>query len=109
MRWISRGAGALGLCLWFGTIGVFYSYHDNRHPTAPDALTGNVISSNNHGSIVYITQQEDNVLWRLGGAAFFLFAIGGIIDLKYKLSNPFNLSAEQRYRILRDRMQRGGK
>jgi hypothetical protein len=64
--------GITSLLAWFGFIAVF-EHFDATRPTKADAKVGRVIPQNNHGHIVYLTEQEEKNKQDLQYIAFGLF------------------------------------
>jgi hypothetical protein len=59
LAWILRGCAAIFLALWFLLLGTICS-----SPRSPIVATGNTISYNCHGSIVFITSvQHASLIW----------------------------------------------
>jgi hypothetical protein len=67
------------LASWFGFIGLFLHY-DATRPTFSQAKEGEVYPSNNHGHVVYLSEQDERQLNLLQGAAFCFFVVGFVLD-----------------------------
>jgi hypothetical protein len=73
------------LIVWFSFIYLFLQY-DATRPTTPQPSQGRIYSSNNHGHVTYLNEQETNYLRELQIGAFSLFVLGALIG--YFQSNP---------------------
>jgi hypothetical protein len=67
-------AAVVALLLWFSFIGIFF-YYDMTRPTLADSSVGRIYPWNNHGHIVYLTGNEQDLLYGLVLAATMLIAI----------------------------------
>ena len=67
--------GIAGLLAWFGYIAVFERF-DATRPTKAGAEVGRIVPQNNHGHIVYLTEQEERNkrAFQYAFIAFFLMA-----------------------------------
>jgi len=65
---------AVSAGMGLASIYLFYSYHYGTLPAIPRPDLGRVYPSNNHGSIVYLTQSENDLLnvLQFGGVIPFL-------------------------------------
>jgi hypothetical protein len=74
--WIGfvKALGVLAMLAWLSTIGLFLRY-DVTRPTVRQVAEGRIYAWNNHGHIVYLTQQEQLRLYILGGISASLFAV----------------------------------
>jgi hypothetical protein len=77
----SAGVGALSM--WLGYIGMF-GHYDSTRPTKPDASMGTVIPQNNHGHLVYLTEQEEARLLGLQRLSIGLALVGVLSMYFYK-------------------------
>ncbi len=91
----SRFLAFLALASWFGFIGLFFHY-DATRPTVRQPNEGNVYPSNNHGHVVYLSEQDERQLSLLQGAALSLFMIGMVLDYAYRQQ----ITARQIHRFL---------
>ena len=91
----SRFLAFLALASWFGFIGLFFHY-DATRPTVRQPNEGNVYPSNNHGHVVYLSEQDERQLNLLQGAALSLFIIGMVLDYAYRQQ----ITARQIHRFL---------
>ncbi len=68
-------SGILALGFW-GRSFYAWTYFNAHEPHAPDNISGRVLPLSTHGSVVYLTPGEQNLLYGLigAGAAFFLLA-----------------------------------
>jgi hypothetical protein len=93
----------VSLGMWLGR-GVLFEHYHGTCPKTPNLLTGHVIASNNHGSIVYLNRAEQLRLDALSWATVSLFCIGLILVRFWKLpTRPewHNYPPEVRERISR--------
>ena len=75
----SRFLAFSALVSWFGFIGLFCHY-DAVRPAVPLPNEGKVYPSNNHGHVVYLSEQDEHQLNLLQGAAFWLFMVAVVLD-----------------------------
>ena len=76
-------AGVGCLLTWFGFIGLL-EHFDATRPVKPDAVTGAVISQNNHGHIVYLTEREQGQLLSLQRISIGLALVATLATYFYK-------------------------
>jgi hypothetical protein len=81
-RAISSFLGISGLAVWFFHFCVWNQY-DQTRPTRADYSTGRVHGLNNHGHVVYLTDEEDARLTRLTILAFSLMVSGGLTAVSF--------------------------
>ena len=74
-RGIASFLGFSGLAVWFFHFYVWNQY-DQTRPTHADYSIGRVHGLNNHGHVVYLTDEEDAGLTNLRILAFSLFGGG---------------------------------
>jgi hypothetical protein len=74
-RAISSFLGISGLAVWFFHFYVWNQY-DQTRPTHADYSSGRVHGLNNHGHVVYLTDEEDTRLTKLTILAFGLIGCG---------------------------------
>jgi hypothetical protein len=80
---ILAGLPIAALCMWFGFLATTM-YYDATRPHEPDASAGRLIALNTHGSIVYLTPQEQLIRICIGlGAVAFI--IGALVLKQLKL------------------------
>lgn len=79
----SRFLAFSALASWFGFIGLFCHY-DAVRPTVPLRNEGKVYASNNHGHVVYLSEQDQHQLNLLQGAAFWLFMVAVVLDYVHR-------------------------
>ena len=84
---------------------LFHYYHGGHLPRYPQPTVGRVYPSSNHGSIVYLTRSEHNLLVALRLSGLIPFFVGFILNKKWRVFvDPLeSLSPEQRYEILHGR------
>jgi hypothetical protein len=73
---LARVCFALGMASFLSHLWLFFQYHSTR-PREPHRELGRVHASNNHGSYVYLTDEEATELGLLDGA----FGLGILIGL----------------------------
>ena len=102
---VIAGCLCLAIGLWFGFFATFFYFHDGHLPRNPQPESGRVYSSNNHGSVVYLNKQEDNLLLFLQLGAGVSFVIGYFLNHRWRVfTDPLaGLSQKQRYKILHGR------
>ena len=83
---ILRVAGIRALFTWFGFIGAF-EHFDRTRPIKPDMVKKAVIPQNNHGHIVYLTEQEQERLLALQKTSIGLFLVAIFAAYFYKKSH----------------------
>jgi hypothetical protein len=76
---LSRGFGFSALAIWIGFFYFWYLYFDSGSKQ-PDLGTGHVIPLNNHGTVHYITSQQDSRITLLKTIPFALFAVAFLIN-----------------------------
>ena len=81
-RTVSTSLGFLGLAVWFYHFYVWDQY-DRTRPIHADYSSGRVHSLNNHGHVVYLTDEEDARLRNLTILAFSLFGCGFVTALVF--------------------------
>ncbi len=91
----SRFLAFLALASWLGFIGLFFHY-DATRPTVRQPNEGGVYPSNNHGHVVYLSEQDERQLNLLQGAALSLFIIAVVLDYVYRQQ----ITASQIHRLL---------
>jgi len=79
VKFLSRFLAFAGLVSWFGFIGLFLHY-DATRPTVRPPNEGRNYPSNNHGHVVYLSDQDEHRLHLLEGAAGWLFVTGVVLD-----------------------------
>ena len=88
--------------MFVSSLFLFYEYHDGSLPRVPQPATGRIYPSNNHGSIVYLTRSENELLeiLQFGGAVPFIVAF--VLNRRWRVFvDPLEtLSPEQRYKVL---------
>lgn len=85
-RFVKASSGFLGflaLASWFGFIGLFLHY-DATRPTIRQPSEGKVYPSNNHGHVVYLSEQDEHRLNLLQGAALSLFIIAVVLNYGHR-------------------------
>jgi hypothetical protein len=75
---LARVFGFSALFIWFGSFYVWYSYF-NSSPNQPDFASGHVVPLNNHGSVHYLTSQQDTRITAMQTGAGILFVAGFLI------------------------------
>ncbi len=78
IKFLSRFLAFLALATWFGFIGLFYHF-DATRPTVPQPSEGRNYPSNNHGHVVYLSEQDEHQLHLLELAPFYLFVTGMVL------------------------------
>jgi len=78
-RFSSRVVGYSALASWFGFIALFLHY-DATRPTVPQPNEGRVYPSNNHGHVVYLSEQDEHQLNLLQMTAFGLVVVVGLLE-----------------------------
>ena len=73
------------LALGFSWLYLFFYYHDGHLPVSPQPEIGRVYPSNNHGSVVYLTRAEDNLLTGLGFSVVVPFFIGYALNKRWRV------------------------
>ena len=93
----------LTLAFAIAWIYLFNYYHDGHLPNFPQPSIGRLYPSNNHGSFVYLTQSENDLLNRLAIFIPMPFFLGFVVNKKWRIfTDPLEgYSPEQRYKILR--------
>jgi hypothetical protein len=76
---LSRGFGFAALAIWIGFFYFLHLYFDSGSKQ-PDLSTGHVIPLNNHGTVHYITSQQDSRITMMQTVTFALFAVGFLIN-----------------------------
>ena len=76
-RALSTSLGISGLAVWFFHFYVWDQY-DRTRTIHPDYSSGRVHGLNNHGHVVYLTDEEDSRLTKLRIIAFSLAASAGL-------------------------------
>ena len=71
-------AGAALIC-WLSFIEL-YIYFSHTKPHTLDTAVGRVITLNNHGSIAYLTRDEDFILYAFAWVAASLFAVAVLLN-----------------------------
>jgi len=85
-RAISSFLGISGLAVWFFHFYVWNQY-DQTRPIHADYSSGRVHGLNNHGHVVYLTDEEDARLSNLRILAFSLFG-GGFLTAALFVAAP---------------------
>ena len=67
------------LAIWFSAMALFSHYSATR-PTHVDSVAGRFYSLNNHGYVVYLTQDENRLLNGLMFLPFCMFFVGFTVD-----------------------------
>jgi hypothetical protein len=80
---ILNAAGIGFLLTWFGYIAAF-EHFDATRPMKPDSAKGVVIPQNNHGHIVYLTENEREQLLALQRISIGLALIATLATYFYK-------------------------
>src|ERR1700730_10437636 len=70
--------GWFAFLVWLSFIYLFLQY-DATRPTTPQPTQGRVVSSNNHGHVTYLTEQEEGYLHSLQIGAISLFVIAALM------------------------------
>jgi hypothetical protein len=93
---------AIAVAMFVFSLYIFHAYHYGNLPRLPQPETGRIIPSNNHGSVVYLTREEDSLLQILQFGGTVPFFIGFILNRRWRVVvHPLEgLPAEQRYKIL---------
>ena len=76
MNAFKLASGILSLCFWFSSA-FFWWYLDANRPTMADPSGGRTYSLHTHGSVVYLTSNEQHLLYGLisCGIVFFLLTV----------------------------------
>jgi hypothetical protein len=76
MRALKLLSGIAALCFWFSSFFVWLHF-DTYGSTIAEPESGRVFQLNTHGSVVYLTAGEHNLLYGLivAGVMFFLFTV----------------------------------
>lgn len=85
-RFVKASSGLLAFLAlesWFGFIGLFLHY-DVTRPTVRQPNAGKVYPSNNHGHVVYLSEQDEHRLNLLQGVALSLFVIAVMLDYAHR-------------------------
>jgi hypothetical protein len=75
----SRLLGYSALASWLGFVGLFLHY-DATRPILPQPSEGNVYPSNNHGHVVYLSEQDEHQLNLLQMTAFGLVVVVALLE-----------------------------
>lgn len=91
----------IGAVAWISSLFLFCSYHGTR-PKSEQREMGRIYASNNHGSVVYLTKDEDSLLTFLQYGGFICGLIGIYLGNKFKVyKDPLEgVPPDLRYKIL---------
>jgi len=79
LKFLSRFLVIAAFASGFGFLGLFYHF-DATRPTVRQPSEGRNYPSNNHGHIVYLSEQDEHQLHLLELAAFYLCMTGIVLD-----------------------------
>lgn len=79
LKLLSRPLVFAAFASGFGFLGLFYHY-DATRPTVRQPSQGRNYPSNNHGHVVYLSEQDEHRLHLLELAAFYLCVTGIVLD-----------------------------
>jgi len=91
----------IGAVALISALCLFYSYQGTRPKSAQPEI-GRIYASNNHGSIVYLTKDEDSLLTYLEYGGLICWVVGIYLGNKFKISkDPLEgVPQDLRYKIL---------
>jgi hypothetical protein len=72
---------------FFSYVGL-WTYYDHTRPTLAEPAEGRIHPLNTHGSIVYLTREEADHLYKLGWLASILLVLLGAITLLARRARP---------------------
>lgn len=93
---------SISVGMFISSLYLFYLYHDGHLPNSPQPTIGRVYPSNNHGSVVYLTRSENNLLKFLQFGGMIPFLVGFILNRRWRVFiDPLEgLSHKERYKVL---------
>lgn len=104
-KWTIYSLVTTAVAAWIGFLVLFFYFHDGHLPNFAQPTMGRIYESNNHGSKVYLTRSEHDLVLGLQILAGIVFVVAFLLNKKWRVSvNPLEgMTPRQRENIRQGR------